>query len=69
MDADRIFDINEFRRRPETFYTAARDFIYTLHTRTPGPVHELFCRYRLPPSESEDTGTDATERASSVDSH
>ena len=43
-DADRIFDIEEFRRDPALFYGAARDFIYTLHHHEPGLVHRVCAR-------------------------
>ena len=43
-DADRIFDVDEFWADPTLFYTAARDFIYTMDTCAPSAVHLLLAR-------------------------
>jgi NAD-dependent deacetylase len=44
LDAERIFDIGEFRRDPGFFFRHAREFIYGLHLRRPGPVHRVCAR-------------------------
>ena len=44
FDADKIFDIDYFRRDPAYFYRQARDFIYGLDGRQPNPVHTACAR-------------------------
>jgi len=41
LDADRIFGLDQFRLDPGFYYEHARDFIYTLDERSPGPVHRV----------------------------
>lgn len=41
VDPDRIFAIDEFRRDPSYFYTEAREFIYGMGDKEPGPVHRV----------------------------
>lgn len=38
-NAERIFDIDWFRRDPSIYYTATRELIYGLRRIQPGPVH------------------------------
>lgn len=42
--AERIFDIDWFRRDPSIYYEACRDMIYGLENHTPGPVHTVLAR-------------------------
>ncbi len=44
IDADRIFDIDYFRRDPSYFYLKSRDFIYNLDEKTPAIVHSELAR-------------------------
>jgi NAD-dependent deacetylase len=39
MDAEKIFDIEYFRRDPSFYYKASADFIYNVHERSPSIVH------------------------------
>ncbi|WP_292471080.1 NAD-dependent protein deacylase [Methanolobus sp.] len=39
-DANKIFDIDYFRKDPAYFYTHARDFIYNLDTKEPNIIHK-----------------------------
>ncbi|HPS43979.1 MAG TPA: Sir2 family NAD-dependent protein deacetylase, partial [Treponemataceae bacterium] len=39
QDADRMFDIDVFRRDPSVYYSMARDFIYGLDDKEPSVVH------------------------------
>ena len=41
MDAERMFDINIFRRDPSVYYTLSRDFIYGLEEKKPSVVHRV----------------------------
>ena len=44
MDAEKIFDIEYFNRKPEFYYTAARDFIYNLDEKEASTVHLVLAR-------------------------
>jgi len=44
LDADKIFDIDSFRRDPAFFYRHTRNFIYGLDGRQPNPVHTACAR-------------------------
>ena len=44
FDADKIFDIDYFRRDPAYFYNHARDFIYGLERYQPSAVHTVCTR-------------------------
>ncbi|MDR2516040.1 MAG: NAD-dependent deacetylase [Spirochaetaceae bacterium] len=44
MDAEKIFDIAYFNRKPEFYYTAARDFIYNLDEKEASTVHLVLAR-------------------------
>jgi NAD-dependent deacetylase len=39
LDAEKIFDIDYFRRDPSFYYKASADFIYNVHERSPSIVH------------------------------
>ncbi len=39
-DADRIFDLEYFRKDPSYFYTHARELVYDLDTKRPNMIHE-----------------------------
>jgi NAD-dependent deacetylase len=39
LDAEKIFDIEYFRRDPSFYYQASADFIYNVHERSPSIVH------------------------------
>ncbi|MDR1248589.1 MAG: NAD-dependent deacetylase [Treponema sp.] len=39
LDAEKIFDIDYFRRDPSFYYRASADFIYNVHERSPSIVH------------------------------
>jgi NAD-dependent deacetylase len=39
LDAEKIFDIDYFRRDPAFYYQASADFIYNVHERSPSIVH------------------------------
>jgi NAD-dependent deacetylase len=39
LDAEKIFDIEYFRRDPSFYYEASADFIYNVHERSPSIVH------------------------------
>ncbi len=43
-DAERIFDIDWFRRDPSVYYRGCRELVYGLRAYTPGPVHEALAR-------------------------
>ncbi len=43
-DADRIFDIEWFRRDPAIYYRGCRELIYGLRDVVPGPVHHALAR-------------------------
>jgi NAD-dependent deacetylase len=43
-DAERIFDIEWFRRDPSIYYTGCRELIYGLKNYKPGPVHHAIAR-------------------------
>lgn len=42
--AERIFDIDWFRRDPSIYYEGCRELIYGLDHYTPGPVHTVLAR-------------------------
>jgi NAD-dependent deacetylase len=44
LDAEKIFDINYFRRDPSFYYQASADFIYNVHERSPSIVHTTLAR-------------------------
>jgi NAD-dependent deacetylase len=44
MDAEKIFDIDYFRRDPSFYYRASADFIYNIHERSPSIVHTTLAR-------------------------
>ena len=44
MDAEKIFDIEYFRRDPSFYYRASADFIYNVHERSPSIVHTTLAR-------------------------
>jgi NAD-dependent deacetylase len=44
FDAEKIFDVEYFRRDPSYFYRHARDFIYGLEGRAPNVVHAACAR-------------------------
>lgn len=41
VDADRMFDIDIFRRDPSVYYGMAKDFIYGLDAKQPSVVHRV----------------------------
>jgi NAD-dependent deacetylase len=43
-DAERIFDIEWFRRDPSIYYTGCAELVYGLRRYAPGPVHEAVVR-------------------------
>lgn len=43
-DAERIFDIEWFRRDPSVYYKGCAELVYGLRRFTPGPVHEAITR-------------------------
>ena len=43
-DAERIFDIDWFRRDPSIYYRGCMELIYGLKNYSPGPVHEAIVR-------------------------
>lgn len=40
-DADKIFDLNYFRRDPSFYYSRSKNFIYDIDDKQPGIVHKL----------------------------
>jgi NAD-dependent deacetylase len=44
MDAEKIFDIEYFRRDPSFYYRVSADFIYNVHERSPSIVHTTLAR-------------------------
>jgi NAD-dependent deacetylase len=44
LDAEKIFDINYFRRDPSFYYKASADFIYNVHEHSPSIVHTTLAR-------------------------
>jgi NAD-dependent deacetylase len=44
LDAEKIFDIEYFRRDPSFYYRASADFIYNVHERAPSIVHTTLAR-------------------------
>jgi NAD-dependent deacetylase len=44
MDAERIFDLGEFRRDPSFYYRATKDFIYNLEEKEPSVVHRVLAK-------------------------
>jgi NAD-dependent deacetylase len=44
LDAEKIFDIEYFRRDPSFYYKASADFIYNVHERAPSIVHTTLAR-------------------------
>jgi NAD-dependent deacetylase len=44
LDAEKIFDIEYFRRDPSFYYKASADFIYNVHERSPSIVHTTLAR-------------------------
>ena len=44
VDAEKIFDLDEFRRDPSFYYTATRNFIYNLEEKEPSVVHRVLAR-------------------------
>lgn len=47
LDADKIFDIDVFRRDPAFYYRMTRDFIYDLDSKRPSVVHRVLARLEL----------------------
>ena len=47
LDADKIFDIEVFRRDPAFYYRMTRDFIYDLDSKQPSVVHRVLARLEL----------------------
>ena len=45
LDAQKIFDLDLFRREPDFYYRHAFDLIYGLGDRQPGPVHRVLARW------------------------
>lgn len=43
-NADRIFDLEWFRRDPSFYYNASRELIYGLRNIDPGPVHRVLAQ-------------------------
>ncbi len=43
-DAERIFDVEWFRRDPSVFYKGCRELVYGLKRFSPGPVHQAVTR-------------------------
>lgn len=43
-DAERIFDIEWFRRDPSIYYRGCRELVYGLRNYSPGPVHHVIAR-------------------------
>lgn len=41
VDADKIFDLQVFKRNPEIYYSMTRDFIYNLEEKKPSLVHTV----------------------------
>jgi len=44
LDADKIFDIDVFRRDPSFYYKMTKDFIYDLDSKRPSVVHRVLAR-------------------------
>jgi len=44
VDAERMFDIEVFRRDPSVYYGMARDFIYNLDKKEPSVVHRVLAK-------------------------
>ena len=44
LDAEKIFDIDVFRRDPSFFYAMTREFIYGLDDKEPSVVHKVLSR-------------------------
>jgi len=44
LDADRLFDIDQFRRDPSFFYSHSKDFIYGLADKEPNIIHHQLAR-------------------------
>lgn len=47
VDAEKIFDIDVFRRDPSFYYTMTKDFIYNLDDKNPSVVHRVLARMEL----------------------
>ncbi|MCX7026449.1 MAG: NAD-dependent deacetylase [Spirochaetes bacterium] len=45
IDAEKIFDLDEFRRNPSFYYGATRDFIYNLDEKEPSVVHRVLAQW------------------------
>ena len=44
MDAEKIFDLGEFRQDPSFYYSATRNFIYNLDEKEPSVVHRVLAK-------------------------
>jgi NAD-dependent deacetylase len=44
IDAERIFDLDEFRHDPSCYYGATGDFIYNLEEKEPSVVHRVLAK-------------------------
>jgi NAD-dependent deacetylase len=44
IDAEKIFDLDEFRRNPSFYYGATVDFIYNLEEKEPSVVHRVLSK-------------------------
>lgn len=47
VDAEKIFDIDVFRRDPSFYYSATKDFIYDLEDKEPSVVHKVLARLEM----------------------
>ncbi|MBC7086519.1 MAG: NAD-dependent protein deacylase [Methanomethylovorans sp.] len=44
FDADKIFDIDYFKKNPSYFYTHGKDFIYNLDKKEPNIIHKVLAK-------------------------